>query len=144
MSINPIKYVRKPVVVEAVQVTEDNFYAVAHWCNGDPIVDNFPHGVSERHIRVRVHSPQSERQKRAHIGDWVLYANRGYKIYEDKAFKKSFDLEPTAELKEAWDKFREDFHEAGRTAMSEFRRTLDENLVNGTTKKHYRSTDQKN
>lgn len=144
MTINPTKYVRKPVVVEAIRVTEDNFFEVAMWCGGDAIIDNFPQGVNERHIRVRVHSPQSERQKRAHIGDWILYANRGYKIYTDKAFKNSFEIEPTAELREAWDKFQSEFAEAGRNAMTEMRRSIDEAMVTGNAKKHFRSTSKPN
>lgn len=128
MTINTQRYIRKPLYVDAVQVTEDNFYEVAHWCNGDIATDNpqFKERmgsapVNQLYIRVRVHSPQSDRQKQAHIGDWVLYNNRGYKIYTDRAFQNSFDEEPSAAFKRAVDELKETWREATADARKHFR-----------------------
>ena len=84
--IETAKFQRKPFEIEAVQVTEENLEDVAKWCDG--VVET--HGDSQ-HIKVRVHRPLNERQTKAFVGDWVLYAGTGYKVYTDKAFKKSFE-----------------------------------------------------
>lgn len=88
------KYVRNPIVVEGVQVTQENLYEVAAWCQGDIISNG-----DDKHIRLRLERVQSERQTKAFIGDWVLSAPTGFKIYTNKAFEKSFsahnpDLNP--------------------------------------------------
>lgn len=82
---------RKPFDVEAVQVTDENMVAVASWCQGEVRDDEKSANVSVQYIKVRVHNPLNERQTKAYIGDWVLYAGKGYKIYTDKAFKAGFD-----------------------------------------------------
>lgn len=112
--VTTTKYVRKPLYVEAVQVTEENFADVLRWANGDlgvinagqgeaivPVPEDGQIDTSKHYIRVRVNNPQSPRQTRASVGDWILYTDRGYKIYTDKAFKDNFDEaakpeEPTA------------------------------------------------
>jgi len=99
--IKPAKYIRKPLIVEAIQVTEENFLEVARWCVGaiclidgditlqmiDPDDD-----MMKFYIRVRVYNPKTPRQTKAHVGDWILYTVQGYKIYTNRAFFKSFDL----------------------------------------------------
>lgn len=93
------KYVRKPLYVDAVQVTERNFYDIARWCQAE--VRNIdesprdPSGVNDdpanEYIRVRVHNPKNPRQTKAFIGDWILYTEMGYKVYMDKPFRANFD-----------------------------------------------------
>jgi len=85
MTVETTKYIRKPLYVDAVRVTDENFLEVAEWCQGDV-------AQTEDYIRVRVHNPKTTRQTRAHVGDWILYTDRGYKVYQDKAFELSFDL----------------------------------------------------
>lgn len=92
------KYVRKPLYVDAVQVTDENFGEIARWCFGeigniddspvDPTSDISP---STQYIHVRVHNPKNTRQTRAFVGDWILYTERGYKVYTTKAFQANFD-----------------------------------------------------
>lgn len=96
------KYVRKPLVVEAVQVTEENFEEVARWCfgkihwkDGDGLVDDHEDDwlqPNKQYILVRVQNPKHVRQTHAVVGDWILYSDRGYKVYTIKAFTASFDL----------------------------------------------------
>ena len=90
------QYQRKPIIVEAVRVTEENFTEVAHWCQG-AIVGK--HGLSlgklsedqTKFIKVRVINPQRVRQTKAYVGDWVLYSEyNGYKVYTDGAFHNAF------------------------------------------------------
>jgi hypothetical protein len=95
------RYIRKPLYVEAVQVTNDNFADVAGWCQGDIGFLNSTEILrfseveidpTKQYIRIRVHNPQSVRQTKAFVGDWILYTERGYKIYTDKAFKDNFEI----------------------------------------------------
>jgi hypothetical protein len=95
------KYVRKPFDVEAIQVTEENMEAVAFWCNGALCASD---GVPP-YVQVWVKRAQGQRQTQAYVGDWVLYSERGgFKVYLDKAFRKTFDLfeevEEASEVKE--------------------------------------------
>lgn len=91
------KYVRKQFPVDAVRVTAENMYEVAAWCHGDVDVEKTPaRGSSpereDKFVKVRVNRPLTPRQTQAFIGDWVLYAGTGFKVYTDKAFNKSFEL----------------------------------------------------
>lgn len=79
------KFIRKSFVVDAVRVSAENLDDVATWCRGEVRSDE-----SGPYIKVRVQAPLNERQTMAHVGDWVLYAGKGYKIYPDRAFRKSF------------------------------------------------------
>jgi hypothetical protein len=96
MAIVTQKYVRKPLIVDAVQVTVENFHELADWCQGT-IVNNDGTDAGEndldprsQHIHVRVHNPRSGRQSKAFVGDWLLYTEMGYKIYNTKAFMGTF------------------------------------------------------
>jgi hypothetical protein len=93
------KYVRKPLFVEAVQVTEENFVDIARWCFGQignidesPVGSDDPVEPTKQYIHVRVHNPKNSRQTKAFVGDWILYTERGYKVYTSKAFQANFDL----------------------------------------------------
>jgi hypothetical protein len=98
------RFVRKPLYVDAVQVTVENFEEVALWCQGDianrdgsPLVRQEDNNSvlcinpTTQFIRVRVHSPKSIRQTQAFVGDWVLYTERGYKVYTSSAFDATWD-----------------------------------------------------
>lgn len=87
------KYIRKPLYVDAVRVTNANFDEIAAWCQGEVLQDyTLGGGVGKKYIKVRVHNPKVPRQTRAYVGDWLLYTERGYKVYTNKAFHASFDL----------------------------------------------------
>lgn len=88
MGINTEKYIRKPLYVDGVRVTEQNFDEMADWCNGEVQVEG-----PKRFIRVRVQNPKNPRQTKAFVGDWLLWTERsGYKVYTNAAFRRSFDL----------------------------------------------------
>jgi hypothetical protein len=89
------KFTRKPFEVDAVQVTAENIEEVAKWCQGDVATDP---DTGKQFIKVRVMRVINERQTQAYVGDWVLYAGTGYKVYTPKAFQKSF-VEKTEELR---------------------------------------------
>jgi hypothetical protein len=96
MSLDVSRYVRKPFSVEAVQVTRANIVEVAVWCNGELM---HPQGQSQ-YIKVNVFRPMKDRQTMAYVGDWVLYAGSGYKVYTHKAFVDCFE-KPTGEARDA-------------------------------------------
>lgn len=83
---------RKPFQVEAIQVTEENLTQVAEWCQGTLETEGDLPGMKQL-IRVKVKHPLNARQTKAYVGDWVLKAGEGFKVYNQVAFDKSF--EPT-------------------------------------------------
>lgn len=87
------KYLRKPLYVDAVRITGANFEEIAAWCQGEILHDEAQGtGPGKKYIRVRVHNPKNPRQTKAYVGDWLLYTERGYKVYTAKAFHMAFDL----------------------------------------------------
>jgi hypothetical protein len=81
------KFVRRPFEVEAVQVTDENLVEVAKWCGGTIRKVDF---TNKRYIKVKVFRPLNEKQTQAFPGDWLVFANTGYKVYADKAFHSVF------------------------------------------------------
>lgn len=97
--IQTVRYLRKPLYVDAVKITPDNFVEVAAWCQGeirrlenDAVVTEVKIIPTECYVRVRVHNPKSPRQTQLRVGDWLLYTDRGYKVYTEKAFFNSFEV----------------------------------------------------
>jgi len=91
VSITTDTYVRKPIYVNAVQVTEENFDAIAGWCGGEIKETINLRNRTVKYIHVPVTRPQTERQEQARVGDWILTSERGYKVYTPKAFTVAFD-----------------------------------------------------
>ena len=89
--IETTQYLRKPLYVSAVRVTDENFEEMARWCQGDILQDDTNGNENRPYIRVRVHNPKSPRQTKAFVGDWLLYTERGYKVYTNRAFHESFN-----------------------------------------------------
>jgi len=81
------QYVRKPFNIDAVRVTAENIQEVARWVDSEVRNDQ----RDGQYVKVRVHNPRNEKQTKAYVGDWVLYAGTGYKVYTNKAFLKDFD-----------------------------------------------------
>jgi hypothetical protein len=67
------------------------FEELAAWCQGEIVRDEKQTGHRKRHIKVRVHNPKHPRQSKAFVGDWILYTDKGYKVYTNMAFRQSFD-----------------------------------------------------
>ena len=81
------RFMQNPLFVDAVQVTAENMAAVAEWCEGNIIA---PTSDTKTYVKVNVIQPQSVRQTRAFVTDWVLKTTKGFKVYSNKAFDKSF------------------------------------------------------
>lgn len=82
------KYERLPFTIEAVEVTAENMRAVAKWCGGQ-IRTSGKRGI-QKYIKVDVKRALNDRQTQAYIGDFVLKAGSGFKIYTPRAFSESF------------------------------------------------------
>ena len=84
------RYVRKPMFVEAIQVTKDNYREISNWCKGTA------YESVDGHITVRVLHVRSKTipRTKAFLGDWVLLSHNGFRVYTDSAFKKAFDQVP--------------------------------------------------
>lgn len=91
MSLKTHKFARKPFYVDAVRVSDANMEEVAEWCKGTIEVSEDEETKGQKFISVKVHRPLTERQTQAFIGDWVLFAGTGFKVYIPKAFDKSFE-----------------------------------------------------
>lgn len=83
------KYIRKPMYVEAVQVTAENLLQVMKWCGGTAF-DQF-----EGPAFIKVLGYRSKLlPTKAFVGDWVLSGPHGFRVYSDTAFKKTFEQVP--------------------------------------------------
>jgi hypothetical protein len=102
MGVETQRYIRKPLYVDAVRVTAQNFDDIVAWCQGEVDSEEVPpgSGTQKKFIKVRVHHPKNPRQTKAFIGDWVLYTERGYKVYTNKPFRMAFDLVEEQETSE--------------------------------------------
>lgn len=82
------KFTQKPFYVDAVQVTADNMADVAEWCDGKVCTPDMPDEAP--YVRVSVIRPTHDRQTQAFERDWVLRTESGFKVYNPKAFNRSF------------------------------------------------------
>lgn len=82
-----VKFARKPFVVEAVQVTEENMAEVAAWSGGEVKANKTPKNA---YIKLEVYHAINKRQTQAFIGDWVLKMGKGFKVYLEPAMQKTF------------------------------------------------------
>jgi hypothetical protein len=116
MSISTRQYIRKPLYVDAVRITGANFDEIVAWCQGEVQQDGPGKGTGKKYIRVRVHNPKTPRQTKAFVGDWLLYTERGYKVYTNKAFHESFDEIPSESQQATPGKDSDGLHAEGTPA----------------------------
>ena len=90
------KYVRKLFYVDVVEVTAENMEGVADWCKGEvrtEVHTNDTKGRTtiDKYVKVRVHRALNDRQTKAYVGDRILFAGSGFKVYTGKAFDSNFE-----------------------------------------------------
>lgn len=66
-----MKFRKKPVVVEANLLTEDNLYTMETWCNGSIKGTKLPKNQRVIHIQTL------EGEMEANIGDWIIKGVKG-------------------------------------------------------------------
>lgn len=91
--LHPKTYIRKPFPVQAERVTNQNMNQVALWCGGELKGLGEHDGRWGPFIEVDVVNPDANkpRQSQAFVGDWVLKSDKGFKVYTNRSFEKSFD-----------------------------------------------------
>jgi len=103
------KFIRKPLYVDAIQVTKENLSEIAKWCGG-----NVFQSEDISYIQVLHYKSKIVPRTKAFVGDWVLESRNGYRVYTDKAFGKSFEEWP--EVDGEWPST----HEAAVKLMQDF------------------------
>lgn len=94
--MKPEKFARRPFLVDAVRVSSTEMVEAANWCNGEILTENRGNRKVQ-YIYLDVPNAKSERQKKAYVGDYLLKAGKGFKVYTPKAFDDCFE-EPSEEL----------------------------------------------
>lgn len=76
--IEPLQYRKKPVVVEAVQLTRDNGAAVWEWAESKPL-----YGPEGDVIGLRIYTLEGHMD--AAFGDWIVRGTKGefYPVKDD-------------------------------------------------------------
>lgn len=97
MSNDIVNYVRKQFPVRAARVTPMNLEELAKWCGGQIKEGEKEGNFSRKFIKVRVAFPVSDRQTEARVGDWLVKSGRLFKVYNDKAFRRTFHHEDGSE-----------------------------------------------
>lgn len=65
-----MKYRKKPVVIEAEQLTTTNCISLAQWCNGE--IENAPNGMP-----LNFFIPTLEGKMKADFGDYIICGVQG-------------------------------------------------------------------
>lgn len=85
--MNTQKYRKRPIVIEAVQVTFSNVYEVANWCGGSATTITSPQPTADIYI------PTLEGQMQGSIGDYVIKgAHGGFYICRGQIFEDTYEV----------------------------------------------------
>lgn len=91
---NDNNYVRKKFEVVAQRVTPLNIEELARWSGGVIHHDGKKEGnFSRDYIKVEVQNASNPDHERAKVGDWIVKSGKIWKVYGDKAFRKTFERE---------------------------------------------------
>jgi hypothetical protein len=86
-------FVKKPIPLEAHQVTPETAEDVAAWCGGEFVPAT---GAVEAHVIV--HSLDGEGSRKALMGDWVFRGTRGeFWRVEESIFDETYGPAPADE-----------------------------------------------
>lgn len=97
--MNVGRYTRKPLHVQAIQVTSENMGDVAKWCNGQltkQVLPTFSKEAEGREaqpqecIKVPVVRPLNHRLGYAFVGDYVVKSSSNFRVYLEKIFNNTF------------------------------------------------------
>lgn len=102
MSIDkPTTYIRKPFRVSSYRVTLTNIDKVAKWCGGRVAEGEKEGNLSRKLIKVPRFSKDPNKKlpdNEAHVGDWVVRSGSSYRVYNDKAFRRTFNHQDGSEI----------------------------------------------
>lgn len=82
-------YQKKPVVVQATQLSPATAKDLAEWCGGQLVEEIDPLDSNKKFVAINL--PTLEGARRASEGDWVVKGTRGefYRV-DDAEFKNTF------------------------------------------------------
>ena len=90
--VKPRPYIRKNFPVVAVQVNAGNMTQIAEWCGGiikvSPANERYP---ESEYVFIEAYRPTHDRQTRAYVGDWIVKSEKGYRVFNHRAFKDNFE-----------------------------------------------------
>lgn len=94
MGLNISRYAKRPVVIEAVQLTEANINAVAAWCGGHVEEIRAPHpGVGAGSLAHYLLVPTLEGVMRADLGWYVIKGVEGeFYPCKDSVFEATYEF----------------------------------------------------
>jgi len=84
--IQTTRFVRKPLFVDAVQVTAENLEKLAELCGGT--IGRKGH---RQFIRLYLQYVRTPRQTVAFPGDWITKVGDTFKVWTNKSFRETFD-----------------------------------------------------
>lgn len=98
MSLSPVKFVRKPTYVHAIQITAENIADITRWSGGD--LRGTEEDSEHRFIKIKAFRPVNDRQSKGFVGDWMVLSGNNFKVYTSKAFDKLYTETPETSEKD--------------------------------------------
>lgn len=89
MTVVALKFVRKSFPVDAVRVSHKNIHELAGILGATVAKTLDDH--QRLYICLDKIKTSNARQTKAYIGDWVVVAENGIKVYRDKSFRRVFE-----------------------------------------------------
>lgn len=86
MSTLAARYIRKPIEVLAVEITEDNMERVANWCNGT--IFGF---LSDDPQQWRIAAKDGDGPLHATIGDFMVLEDDEFFAYDKEEFLEQYN-----------------------------------------------------
>ena len=85
-------YVKKPVVIEAKQITRESIFAVSQWCNGELVEIN-----DSTEPAIKIHTLEGDHLGR--LGDYVIKGIKG-EFYPCKSdiFEETYEITHETEV----------------------------------------------
>jgi hypothetical protein len=86
-----MKYRKKPVVIEAMQLSNLNYMQVKQWINDSNVTSNPAYLASGKTFAIGIHTLEGE--MKAELGDWIIKGVKG-EFYPCKPdiFQQTYEL----------------------------------------------------
>src|SRR5687768_8446525 len=87
------KFTRKPIAIEAVQVSLTNYKEVAEWCKGAATLANY-RLMGETHemgaVLLGKQGPKNDQTYTVLIGQWITKHHKTFRTWSKKQFEATF------------------------------------------------------
>ena len=107
--MTPQRFRKKPIVIEAMQLTEDNRHEVGKWCGGRIVQEAKASDPTDVYLGIDI--PTLEGTMRANLGDWVIKGIQGeFYPCRDDIFRASYEADrPQCGCYECWETWANTF-----------------------------------